>query len=174
LELVQLVKSLVAIDSTSSRPNGPVIDVVEPAARALGFDTRRMTWRDAAGVEKQNLVCRRGPDTPGGLALVGHTDCVPFDPDWKEALAGTVRDGRIYGRGSADTKGSVAAILAAAACTRAVRAPLSLLFTADEEAGCWGAKKLVEDGQVRPRSWASRPSSPRCGPIRGTAPSTWR
>lgn len=153
MELRSLLKALISIDSTSSRPNGPVLDLLEPAARALGFETRRIVWRDAAGVEKGDLICRRGPDGPGGLALVGHTDCVPFDPDWKDALAGTERDGRIIGRGSADTKGSVAAIMTAAAQTGTVRKPLMLLFTADEEVGCWGAKKLVADDRVRPR-WA--------------------
>src|SRR6266508_2141415 len=88
MDLVPLLRSLVAIDSTSSRSNLPVLDPLEDAARALGFETRRVTWVDERGVDKGNLVCRRGPDHPGGLALVGHTDCVPFDPEWNEALAG--------------------------------------------------------------------------------------
>lgn len=151
MDLVPLLQALVAIDSTSSRSNLPVLDLLEAEARALGFDCRRMRWRDAAGVEKGNLVCRKGPEAPGGLALVGHTDCVPFDPEWKEALAGEIREGRLYGRGSADTKGFIACALRAAASTAPGERPLWLLFTADEEAGCWGAKKLVEEGRVRPR-----------------------
>ncbi len=151
MDLVPLLRSLVAIDSTSSRSNLPVLDRLEAEARALGFDTRRATWVDASGVEKGNLVCRRGPDAPGGLALVGHTDCVPFDPEWKEALAGAERDGRIWGRGAADTKGFLSAALAAAAATRPARHPLALLFTADEEVGCLGAKRLLAEGRVHPR-----------------------
>jgi acetylornithine deacetylase len=151
MDLVPLVRSLVATDSTSSRSNLPVLDLLEREARALGFDTRRETWPDAAGVVKGNLVCRRGPDAPGGLALVGHTDCVPFDPDWPEALAGAERDGRIVGRGAADTKGFLGAALVAASRARAARAPLALLFTADEEVGCLGAKRLLAEGRVHPR-----------------------
>jgi len=151
MDLVPLVRSLVATDSTSSRSNLPVLDLLEREARALGFDTRRETWPDAAGVVKGNLVCRRGPDAPGGLALVGHTDCVPFDADWGEALAGAERDGRIVGRGAADTKGFLGAALAASGRARAAGAPLLLLFTADEEVGCLGAKRLLAEGRIHPR-----------------------
>jgi acetylornithine deacetylase len=151
MDLVALLRSLVAIDSTSSRSNLPVLDRLEAEARALGFDTRRATWTDASGVEKGNLVCRRGPDAPGGLALVGHTDCVPFDPEWKEALAGELKDGLVVGRGAADTKAFLSAALAAAARTRVERHPLALLFTADEEVGCLGAKRLLAEGRVHPR-----------------------
>jgi len=151
MELVPLVRSLVAIDSTSTRTNLPVLDLLEREARALGFETRRDVWTDADGVEKGNLVCRRGPDARGGLALVGHTDCVPFDAEWAEALAGAERDGRVYGRGAADTKGFLAAALVAAAGARPGRGPLALLFTADEEVGCLGAKRLLADGRVHPR-----------------------
>lgn len=151
MDLVPLLRSLVAIDSTSSRSNLPVLDRLEAEARGLGFETRRAAWTDAYGVEKGNLVCRRGPETPGGLALVGHTDCVPFDPEWKEALAGVERDGEIFGRGAADTKAFLAAALAAASRTGTARHPLALLFTADEEVGCLGAKRLLAEGRVHPR-----------------------
>jgi acetylornithine deacetylase len=151
MELVPLLRALVAIDSTSSRTNLPVLDLLEREVRALGFETRRDVWRDAAGVEKGNLVCRRGPDGAGGLALVGHTDCVPFDPAWPEALSAALRDGKVHGRGAADTKGFLAAALAAAARARGARAPLALVFTADEEIGCLGAKRLLAEGRVHPR-----------------------
>jgi acetylornithine deacetylase len=151
MDLVPLLQALVAVDSTSSRSNLPVLDLVEPEARALGFECRRMRWRDAEAVEKGNLVCRKGPEGPGGLALVAHTDCVPFDPEWKEALSGGLRDGRVYGRGAADTKGSMAAMLAAAADREPRGAPLWLVFTADEEVGCQGAKLLLHEGKLRPR-----------------------
>jgi len=151
MDLVPLLRSLVAIDSTSSRSNLPLLDRLEAEARGLGFETRRATWVDEAGVDKGNLVCRRGPDTPGGLALVGHTDCVPFDPSWPEALAGAERDGKVFGRGAADTKGFLAAALVAASRTLPGKHPLALLFTADEEVGCLGAKRLLAEGRIHPR-----------------------
>ncbi|ACL63952.1 acetylornithine deacetylase (ArgE) [Anaeromyxobacter dehalogenans 2CP-1] len=150
MDLVPLLRSLVALDTTSARTNLPALDLLEREAHAAGFVTRRQRWTDAAGVEKGNLVCRRGPDVPGGLALVGHTDCVPFDPEWKEALSGEVVDGRLVGRGSADTKAFLAAALTAARAARPGRLPLTLVFTADEEIGCLGAKKLLAEGALHP------------------------
>jgi acetylornithine deacetylase len=151
MDLVPLLQALVAIDSTSDRPNGPVLDLLEAEARRAGFETRRSGWRDAAGVEKANLVCRRGPDGAGGLALVGHTDCVPYDREWKEALSGEVRDGRVWGRGAADTKAFLAAALVAVSRARPGGHPLCLIFTADEEVGCLGAKQVLAEGRVHPR-----------------------
>ena len=148
LEASRILRELVAIDSTSARSNLPVLDVVEKHAKALGFSTRRQTWTDAGGVPKANLICHRGSER-GGLALVGHTDCVPFDPAWSGALRPAEEGGRLYGRGSADTKAFLAAMLAAASRTTA--APLQLVFTADEEVGCLGARRLVDEGLLKPR-----------------------
>ncbi len=151
MDLVPLLQALIRIDSTSSRPNGPVLDLLEGELKPLGFHTRRHLWTDPDGVEKQNLTCRRGPDLPGGLALIGHTDCVPFDPAWSEALTAPVRDGQVFGRGAADTKGFLAAAVTAARRTRPGQQPLTLLFTADEEIGCLGAKQARAEGRIRPR-----------------------
>ena len=144
---VEVLRELVAIDSTSARSNLPMLDALERHASTLGFATRRQLWTDAAGVPKGNLICARGGEK-GGLALVGHTDCVPFDAAWAGALSGEVADGKLFGRGAADTKAFIAAALGAAGRTRR---PLMLVFTADEEVGCLGAKRLVDEGLVRPR-----------------------
>ena len=149
-DTVALLQRLVGIDSTSIRSNLPLLEVLEEAARPLGFSARRQAWRDAAGQEKANLILRRGPERAGGLALVGHTDCVPFDAAWEGALQGEVQGGKLFGRGSADTKAFLAAALGAAARVRHHDGPLWLIFTADEEVGCLGAKQLVLEGLVRP------------------------
>ncbi len=146
--LTTLLGELVAIDSTSSRSNVPIIDLLEARLRAMDFTCERQRYLDERGTEKHNLIGRRGGEGLAELALVGHSDCVPFDPEWKEALTLTERDGRLYGRGACDTKGFIACALTAAERTRgAHQRPLILTFTADEETGCVGAKKLL-DGRV--------------------------
>ncbi|MBX7099409.1 MAG: acetylornithine deacetylase [Myxococcaceae bacterium] len=139
-----LLARLVAIDSTSSRPNAPMLDALEPVLQSLGFTTRRVGYVDDAGVPKANLLATLGHGT-AELALVGHTDCVPFDPAWKEALTLTERDGKLYGRGACDTKAFIAcAVTAAARVKGQLQKPVLLAFTADEEVGCVGAKHLVK------------------------------
>ncbi len=141
--LQTLLSQLVAIDTTSTRPNAPLLDVLQPRLEALGFRCVRHGYKDEAGVQKANLLASFGEGVPE-LALVGHTDCVPFDAGWTDALKLTEKDGRLYGRGSCDTKAFVAcAVLAAEATQGKVRRPLLLCFTADEEVGCYGAKQLV-------------------------------
>jgi acetylornithine deacetylase len=80
------------------------------------------------------------------LALVGHTDTVPYDPTWTEALKLTESDGKLYGRGACDTKAFIAATLTAIENInlKKLKKPLVLVFTADEEIGCLGAKRLAD------------------------------
>ncbi len=163
--LVSLLSQLVAIDSTSTRPNAGIVDLLERRLTSLGFACERLTYVDSAGVEKANLVATSGPG-PAELALVGHSDCVPFDPAWSEALTLTERGGSLYGRGACDTKAFIAAALTAAERTKGrLHKPLALVFTADEELGCVGAKKLVERQALQAkRAIVGEPTSLR--PIR--------
>jgi acetylornithine deacetylase len=149
--LVPLLRDLVAIDSTSTRTNAPIIELLEQRLAAFGVRCQRQRYLDDAGVEKTNLYAQLGEGT-AELALVGHSDCVPFDPAWREALTLTERDGRLYGRGSCDTKAFVACAVTAIENTRGrLKRPVLLAFTADEELGCVGAKKLVDARLVSAR-----------------------
>ncbi len=99
--------------------------------------------------EKANIHAIVGPQQPGGVALSGHVDTVPVDGQAWSADPFTLRrsDGRLYARGSADMKGFVSAFLAAvpAVKARALARPLHLFISYDEEVGCHGAKRLIED-----------------------------
>jgi acetylornithine deacetylase len=145
---------LVAVDTTSSRPNAPLVDLARGWLEPAGFQVEQVRYRDEAGVEKVNLIAVRGGalGDPAALVLVGHTDCVPYDATWTDALRLTEREGRLYGRGSCDTKGFIACALHAVThLARPPRAPLMVLLTADEELGCEGAKQLVALGKGRAR-----------------------
>jgi acetylornithine deacetylase len=142
---------LVAIDTTSARPNAPLVDYAQAKLEAAGFSAERQRYIDDAGVEKVNLVAVKGGSGRATLALVGHTDCVPYDAAWKDALRLTEADGKLYARGACDTKGFIACALHAATRADRVGAPLMVVLTADEEIGLVGAKKLVEAGLGRAR-----------------------
>jgi len=146
----QTLAELVKIDSVSSRSNAEIVDYLTRRCEAMGFKTQRFSYRDEQDVEKINLVALAGADFSKDLnielALVGHTDTVPYDPNWTEATNLTERDGKLYGRGSCDTKGFISAALSAVETTglKNLKKPLALIFTADEEIGLRGAKYLAE------------------------------
>ncbi|HZI15303.1 MAG TPA: acetylornithine deacetylase [Myxococcus sp.] len=142
---------LVAIDTTSARPNAPLVDYAQAKLEAAGFSAERQRYTDDAGVEKVNLVAVKGGSGRATLALVGHTDCVPYDAAWKDALRLTEADGKLYARGACDTKGFIACALHAATRADRVGQPLMVVLTADEEIGLVGAKKLVAAGLGRAR-----------------------
>lgn len=150
-DVIALLGELVAIDSTSTKSNLPVIEVLDRRLTALGLTTQRQRYVDDAGVEKANLLATTGEGLPE-LALVGHSDCVPFDAGWREALTLTERGDFLYGRGACDTKAFIACAVVAMERVKAkLRKPAMLVFTADEELGCVGAKKLVEAGLGKAR-----------------------
>jgi acetylornithine deacetylase len=144
-----ILAELVSINSVSSNSNAEIIDFLAARAESLGFRVQLLPYRDERGVEKVNMIAVMGTeakDIEVELALVGHTDTVPFDPAWGDALRLTERDGKLYGRGACDTKGFIAAALAAIEKIdfRKLSRPLALVFTADEEVGCLGAKQLAD------------------------------
>ena len=161
---------LVSISSVSSDSNFQIINFLGARAQSLGLEVQLLPYTDNRGIEKLNMLAAVGVDPRGGgnvaveLALVAHTDTVPFDPFWTDALRLTGRDGKLYGRGACDTKGFIAAALTAVELTdlRKLSRPLALVFTADEELGCLGAKQLAEARALSPRySIVGEPTSLR-------------
>lgn len=151
----ETLAQLVAIDSVSSRSNAEIVAYLEQRCAAMNFVTKRFPYTDEHGIEKINLIAIAGAEFSGSpeveLALVGHTDTVPYDPGWTEATNLTERDGKLFGRGSCDTKGFIAASLTAAETISNLRKPLALIFTADEEVGLLGAKHLAQLNPLKPR-----------------------
>jgi len=150
----QTLADLVAIDSVSQRTNAAIIEYLEQRCRKLGLQTRRLAYLDEFGVEKNNLVALTklaGEPPEAALALVGHTDTVPYDPAWTEATTLTEKDGQLYGRGACDTKAFIAAMLTAVeeSDLNSLKQPLALVFTADEELGLFGAKRLAAANALR-------------------------
>jgi acetylornithine deacetylase len=152
----ETLAELVAVDSVSSRTNASIIDYLTARCEAMGLSVQRFPYTDGTGIEKINLLAIVGAnlsDVDVELVLVGHTDTVPFDPDWTEALTLTEREGKLFGRGACDTKAFIAAALTAmqGLDLKELRRPLALLFTADEEIGLIGAKRFAEQRPMSAR-----------------------
>lgn len=166
---VRFLLDLVAIPSVSPLSNQPVIDYalkqLDPASWAINV----YSYRDPNGIQKSNLVAIAGSKKRAvELALVCHTDTVPYDPAWQEAVHPKVRGGKLYGRGSCDVKGFLACVLASLSRVDLARLskPLALILTADEEIGCVGAKFLARRKPIRSRyTIIGEPTGMR--PVRG-------
>ena len=145
-DTVDLLRRLVAFDTTSRNSNLALIDFVRDYLDAHGVTYRIST--NAAG-EKANIHAIIGPQTAGGLALSGHVDTVPVDGQAWSADPFTLRrqGGKLFARGACDMKGFVAACLAAVPDFKAMdlHRPLHLFISYDEEVGCNGAVRLIED-----------------------------
>ncbi|MGB8509596.1 MAG: acetylornithine deacetylase [Pyrinomonadaceae bacterium] len=158
MSVEQTLAELVRMDSRSSNSNVEIISYLAARAEGFGMCARVLPYTDERGVKKLQLVAVWPRETKDDdeieLALVGHTDTVPFDPAWTDALMLVERDGKLYGRGACDTKGFIAAALAAldGVDLKALRRPLALVFTADEEVGCLGAKRLADARSLRVRN----------------------
>lgn len=142
---VAQLRSLVAIDTTSHRSNRPLIDLCAHWLAAAGI-TSHILASDTG--HKAGLIASIGPDRPGGVLLAGHTDTVPVDGQvWRSNPFTLVeRTARLFGRGTADMKGFIAAVLAMVPRFAAspLQVPIHLLLSYDEEIGCLAAPALVE------------------------------
>ncbi|KPB55402.1 acetylornithine deacetylase [Pseudomonas tremae] len=142
---LDILKRLIAFDTVSSEPNMALIEYVRELLASKGIES--LIVKDETG-KKANLFASTGPQDVPGVLLSGHTDVVPAAGQaWTmPPFQATLRDGRIYGRGTCDMKGFVAlaidAMLDAADMT--LLRPLQLALSHDEEIGCVGVRRLLD------------------------------
>jgi len=159
--IVDLLQKIIAVD-TSIPPGenyGKLIDIVEPEFTKFGLETervvvpedrvRQMPW-DLHG-ERVNLVATLKNDKPKASAYA-HMDVVPIDEPWtRDPFGGEVVDGKLYGRGTVDMKGSIACFLGAMKVLSDLgmepKYSVNCLLCTDEEIGVYpGARYLAEEG----------------------------
>ena len=145
IDTLELAQALVARRSVTPEDAG-CLDLIARHLEPLGFVCERM---DSNGVA--NLWARRGAAAPL-FCFAGHTDVVPTGPveQWQsDPFVPAIRDGVLYGRGTADMKSSIAAFVAAVAAFLDKhadhRGSIALLLTSDEEGPAVdGTVKVVE------------------------------
>ena len=150
--LVERASRLIATPTTNPPGNESALaESLADELRQLGIETTIVPL----GPGRSSVVGRlRGRGNRPALVLSGHLDTVPpGHVGWtRDPFAPTVVNGRLYGLGSADMKGAVAAMVEAAAALRRSEAVLQgdllLAFTADEETNSTGAATLVESGTL--------------------------
>ena len=151
---MDMLERLIAFDTTSRNSNLDLIAFAREVLEKAGATTR-LTY-DSEN-RKANLFATLGPGQNGGYVLSGHSDVVPVDgQEWtSNPFASEMRDGRLYGRGTADMKGFIAVALALAPEFAALdlKIPLHFALSFDEEVGCIGVRRLLADlasANIRP------------------------
>jgi len=142
MDLVALTRKLVDIESITGN-EGLVGDAVHTELRHLGFESEKVPVEG----HRCNVYATSPQHTRPEIVFSTHMDTVPpFIPSSEDATC-------IYGRGSCDTKGFIAAALSAVETIdlKTLNKPVALIFTADEEIGLRGAKHLAQLNPFRVR-----------------------
>lgn len=148
--LLEINTNLIAFNTVSEKENIACSDYIANILDPLGFEVIRDQFIDSHGTKKEQVIASTGPDCEGGLILSGHIDTVPFENQagWtKDALKLQLEDGKFYGRGTCDMKVFIGQCLNVAERIdlKKLQKPMHFVFTADEEVGCLGAKRLSEN-----------------------------
>lgn len=161
LDVKKLTSEMVSFDTVSSNSNLPLVDYLHPLLTDIGFEVeiQHKTFEHGT-LRKANIVARAGPRDVESLMFSAHTDTVPVGASnhWDYPplqLTEDKRRGLLFGRGSVDMKGSIAAMICALAPllpkVSSFKRELILGLTYDEEVGLLGAKHLVESKLISPK-----------------------
>jgi succinyl-diaminopimelate desuccinylase len=153
VDAVLLTQALVRCPSVTPAA-GAALDVAAATLQGMGFACERCVFEAPGTAPVDNLFAKLGTGRPH-LTLAGHLDVVPpGDPArWTvDPFGGEIKDGKLWGRGSADMKSGVACLIAAVAHHLERHGPpegaISFLITGDEEA-------VAVNGTARLLAWAA-------------------
>jgi len=166
LDLLDLLKKIISFKTVA--PPGSnyeeIVDWLVPLFKEMGFSTRKMAMPQEVFAsrcqdsrlegDRFNLKADLDLGREKTLAIYAHLDVVPAEGDWDtDPFQAVQKEGRIYGRGVSDCKGSIAALIAALRSVLKTGRPkynLSILLTTDEEVGGYsGLCYLTDLGQVQ-------------------------
>jgi len=165
-DVIELTKEMVAFDTTSSNSNLEFADYLKVLLEKMGFSVSLLKRKEGK-VEKANLIASIGPKDAEPLMLSAHMDVMPVGDLslWKigegkderniDPFNLTAHNGKLFGRGSVDMKGPLAAMICGIEplIPQASQFRRELMFglTYDEEVGLIGAKRLVDAKIIKPK-----------------------
>ncbi|WP_321916031.1 acetylornithine deacetylase [Paraburkholderia sp. J11-2] len=145
-----LLERLIGFETVSRESNLELIAFVQRYLADLGVECELFHNAERT---KASLYATIGPRDKGGVVLSGHTDVVPVEGQaWTvDPFRLTEKNGRLYGRGSADMKGFLACVLAAVPrfAERKLNVPVHIAFSYDEEVGCLGVRPMLAELEKR-------------------------
>ena len=142
MEQYKILKDLISFNTIGDKENSKIIEYIENYLTKLGFKKEH---------KSKYLIMSIGENPK--IGFLGHTDTVEYIDGWDtKPLELTKKDNKLYGLGTSDMKGGIAAILEAVSKIdfTTLKFGMKLYFTYDEEIGFGGIREIVNNKEIFP------------------------
>ena len=149
---IKILTDLIAFKTVSGQDNSELINYCEKILNDLGIETFKVFDENKIRVNLFGTLKAKKTNGKKPIILSGHTDVVPVSKGWSsDPFTATIKDSKLYGRGSCDMKGFIACTLAYAKVFKETNLDRDIHFcyTFDEETACIGAPLLIEELKSR-------------------------
>ncbi len=145
---IKILTDLIAFKTISGENNSPLIDYCDNILKSLGAESFRTYDDEKKRVNLFSTLKSKNGIGKNPIILSGHTDVVPVSKGWSsDPFLATIKNDKLYGRGSCDMKGFIACVLAYAPILSGsnLSRDIHFSFTFDEETACKGAPILIKE-----------------------------
>ncbi len=149
---INILKDLIAFKTISGSDNNSLINYCDEILKNLGAESFRTFDENKKRVNLFATLKAKKSNNKKPIILSGHTDVVPVSKGWStDPFVATIKNDKLYGRGSCDMKGFIACTLAYAPTFSKsnLDRDIHFSFTFDEETACLGAPVLIEELKKR-------------------------
>jgi len=149
---IKILTDLIAFKTISGENNSPLIDYCDNILNSLGAESFRTYDDEKKRVNLFSTLKSKNGNGKNPIILSGHTDVVPVSKGWSsDPFLATIKNDKLYGRGSCDMKGFIACVLAYAPILSGsnLDRDIHFSFTFDEETACKGAPILIKELKKR-------------------------
>ena len=149
---VKILTDLISFKTISGENNNSLIDYCDDILKKIGASSFRTFDDDKKRVNLFATIKAKNSSNKKPIIFSGHTDVVPVSKGWStDPFIATIKNNKLYGRGSCDMKGFIACTLAFAPIYSETNLDrdIHFSFTFDEETACQGAPILIEELKKR-------------------------
>ena len=149
---VKILTDLISFKTISGEDNNSLIDYCDDILKKIGASSFRTFDDDKKRVNLFATINAKNSSNKKPIIFSGHTDVVPVSKGWStDPFIATIKNNKLYGRGSCDMKGFIACTLAFAPIYSETNLDrdIHFSFTFDEETACQGAPILIEELKKR-------------------------
>ena len=149
---IKILTDLIAFKTISGEDNSSLIDYCDNILKSLGAESFRTFDDQKKKVNLFSTFKAKNSNSKKPIILSGHTDVVPVSKGWtSDPFKATIKNDKLYGRGSCDMKGFIACVLAFAPIFSKsnLDRDINFSFTFDEETTCIGAPLLIDELKKR-------------------------